>query len=635
MFSSGSGASPDAADAVTDLPSALRDVAEKSCKEQAEWWTEVARGLRPGPRLKEFPPDRVLNDVLGHYFSATSEGIGRVFDHHASSAGTVPVDRLHHILQKHFGFFDGGDPEAADEDNQHLKWLRDAFGTTIGRFPFEYTIRHLRLGVLLAQGIPEAEVYVYSYDGSSLEGSYVPCAETRREKRENTWYTVPEVAKQAAIGQEGCSVDSIGAFLLDGDQGKNHQVHWVHAHEPPVEFVLALGQRFQIPTHIQESVSQLHRARPQLESLPGASWSSLVLPFLYLDNASKKSLRAYHRWLFTHDQKSRSSLPPRIQVSAARLNVAMLWSNSARNTLVSVACQPELLSRWITDDAPAKEPDRTSIWQRWFGRRKGHEYKALSQDENAANDLESPSGLFQEDHELDMELEMRFEKGSMLQGQVEDNLFEKNFEAILQQMGDGTSLLRMGSCTQLLGRMILNTTNDYLNIIEVYAAAIDRITRLLQDRHVSKKDDLIAKISAAKLQLGALLRLLEPVAEQIKPEIEKHLGDNATTRRHVFDICNNIQNCVPSCKAQIENCEALIGAYERAAADKTANILNILTVVTFLITPMQVLTGLYGMNFVHMPELQWHYGYHYFFALSVFLTVACAIALIVSYRQLT
>ena len=43
--------------------------------------------------------------------------------------------------------------------------------------------------------------------------------------------------------------------------------------------------------------------------------------------------------------------------------------------------------------------------------------------------------------------------------------------------------------------------------------------------------------------------------------------------------------------------------------------------------PSQVLTGLYGMNFVHddgspnMPELTWEYGYAYFWGLSIVLTV--------------
>lgn len=38
-------------------------------------------------------------------------------------------------------------------------------------------------------------------------------------------------------------------------------------------------------------------------------------------------------------------------------------------------------------------------------------------------------------------------------------------------------------------------------------------------------------------------------------------------------------------------------------------IMSMLTVVTTIFLPLSILVGWYGMNFVHMPELQWRYGY--------------------------
>lgn len=37
--------------------------------------------------------------------------------------------------------------------------------------------------------------------------------------------------------------------------------------------------------------------------------------------------------------------------------------------------------------------------------------------------------------------------------------------------------------------------------------------------------------------------------------------------------------------------------------------MNMLTVVTSLFLPLSILVGWYGMNFAHMPELSWKYGY--------------------------
>jgi len=53
-------------------------------------------------------------------------------------------------------------------------------------------------------------------------------------------------------------------------------------------------------------------------------------------------------------------------------------------------------------------------------------------------------------------------------------------------------------------------------------------------------------------------------------------------------------------------------AYQSDQANRQATVLYVLTFVTLLLAPLQLLTGIYGMNFEVMPELKWHYGYAYF-----------------------
>jgi magnesium transporter len=42
-----------------------------------------------------------------------------------------------------------------------------------------------------------------------------------------------------------------------------------------------------------------------------------------------------------------------------------------------------------------------------------------------------------------------------------------------------------------------------------------------------------------------------------------------------------------------------------------------LTVLTVVLASLTVITGVYGMNFQHMPELNWRYGYLWALALMV------------------
>lgn len=50
--------------------------------------------------------------------------------------------------------------------------------------------------------------------------------------------------------------------------------------------------------------------------------------------------------------------------------------------------------------------------------------------------------------------------------------------------------------------------------------------------------------------------------------------------------------------------------------------MNLLTVVTTIFLPLTLLVGWYGMNFTHMPELRWQYGYFAVIMLSVAIVAA-------------
>jgi magnesium transporter len=50
-------------------------------------------------------------------------------------------------------------------------------------------------------------------------------------------------------------------------------------------------------------------------------------------------------------------------------------------------------------------------------------------------------------------------------------------------------------------------------------------------------------------------------------------------------------------------------AYLSAVSNRTNEIMKFLTLFTSTMMPLTVLTGVYGMNFEHMPELKWWFGY--------------------------
>ena len=61
-------------------------------------------------------------------------------------------------------------------------------------------------------------------------------------------------------------------------------------------------------------------------------------------------------------------------------------------------------------------------------------------------------------------------------------------------------------------------------------------------------------------------------------------------------------------------------AYLSVVANRTNEIMKVLTVFSAILLPINLIASIYGMNFAHMPELQWRYGFH--FAISLMAAIA-------------
>ena len=63
-------------------------------------------------------------------------------------------------------------------------------------------------------------------------------------------------------------------------------------------------------------------------------------------------------------------------------------------------------------------------------------------------------------------------------------------------------------------------------------------------------------------------------------------------------------------------------AYLSVVANRTNDIMKVLTIFSALMLPLTLVAGIYGMNFQHMPELRWLHGYPY--VLGIMATIASA-----------
>nr|WP_315024865.1 CorA family divalent cation transporter [uncultured Aminipila sp.] len=63
--------------------------------------------------------------------------------------------------------------------------------------------------------------------------------------------------------------------------------------------------------------------------------------------------------------------------------------------------------------------------------------------------------------------------------------------------------------------------------------------------------------------------------------------------------------------------------YQSEIGIRQNDVMKVLTMVTTIFLPLTLIAGWYGMNFTHMPELNWVYGYPMVITLSIAIVLIC------------
>ena len=86
------------------------------------------------------------------------------------------------------------------------------------------------------------------------------------------------------------------------------------------------------------------------------------------------------------------------------------------------------------------------------------------------------------------------------------------------------------------------------------------------------------------------------------------------------DIYDNLYRIVDASFAYQDMIQGTLDAYLTAVSNRLNETMKRLTVIGAVFAALTVLTGVYGMNFEHMPELKWRYGYAMVWVLMAAIT---------------
>lgn len=181
--------------------------------------------------------------------------------------------------------------------------------------------------------------------------------------------------------------------------------------------------------------------------------------------------------------------------------------------------------------------------------------------------------------------------------------------------------------TQVLGRLKAENKADKFTSSHVFYEILDKLVdnyfpiiykiedKLdeIEENTLNKKmNNLLSELFDTRYMLLYLMHTINPMRDLLYRMLNSHHLKGIIKRKEYFsDIYDHLLKLSDMVMSNREITADIRDNYLSLNSHQTNNVMKILTIMTSIFSPLTLLAGIWGMNFIHMPELSWKYGYAY------------------------
>lgn len=152
------------------------------------------------------------------------------------------------------------------------------------------------------------------------------------------------------------------------------------------------------------------------------------------------------------------------------------------------------------------------------------------------------------------------------------------------------------------------------SIVDNYFVVLEKIGEFLEELEddviANPTTDILEDIHGIKKEIIYLRRSVWPLREVISrlersesPLIEK------VTMEFLRDLYDHTIRIIETAETYRDVTSGIMDVYLSSVSNKMNEVMKTLTIIATIFIPLTFIAGVYGMNFRHMPELGWEWGY--------------------------
>jgi magnesium transporter len=181
------------------------------------------------------------------------------------------------------------------------------------------------------------------------------------------------------------------------------------------------------------------------------------------------------------------------------------------------------------------------------------------------------------------------------------------FNSIRERIRAGKGRIRSMGADYLAYSLIDAIVDNYFVIIEKTG---ERTEDLQEELITSPVAGTLHEIHTLKREMIYLRKAVWPLREVVNSLVrgESRLIKDST-RIYLRDVYDHTIQVIDAIETSRDILSGMLDIYLSSMSNRMNEIMKFLTIIGTIFIPLTFIVGVYGMNFEHMPELKWRWGY--------------------------
>jgi len=181
------------------------------------------------------------------------------------------------------------------------------------------------------------------------------------------------------------------------------------------------------------------------------------------------------------------------------------------------------------------------------------------------------------------------------------------FEQIRQRIRNAKGRIRKMGSDYLAYTLIDAIVDHYFIVLENLGERVE----LLEERLLPNPEPkTLPAIQRLKRGLIFLRKSVWPLREVISGLERGESGlIKKATRPYLRDVYDHTIQVIDTTESLRDMAGGMLDIYLSSVSNRMNEVMKVLTLVATIFIPLTFVAGIYGMNFEHMPELKWPFGY--------------------------